>query len=38
MTGASARKARPRWLIASFSSGAISAVVRDAPSGTKIGS
>src|SRR5690606_41763590 len=38
MTGTSARNARPRWLIASFSSGDISAVVRVSPSGTKIGS
>jgi len=35
---ASARKAMPRWLIAFFSSGLISAVVRVSPSGTKIGS
>ena len=35
---ASARNARPRWLIASFSAGLISAVVRVSPSGTKIGS
>ena len=37
-TAARARKARPRWLIASLASGAISAVVRLAPSGRKIGS
>ncbi len=37
-TGASARKARPRWLTASFSSGPYSARVRVPPSGTKIGS
>src|SRR5271165_4702276 len=38
MTGAMARNARPRWLIASFSSGGSSAVVTVIPSGTKIGS
>ena len=37
-TGASARNACPRWLIASFSSAASSAVVRDRPSGTSSGS
>ncbi len=36
--GARARKARPRWLIESFSSAVISAVVLVSPSGTKIGS
>ncbi len=38
MTLAIARKARPRWLIASLSCGASSAVVVSMPSGTKIGS
>jgi hypothetical protein len=38
MTLAIARKARPRWLIASLSRGASSAVVVSMPSGTKIGS
>ena len=36
--GARARNALPRWLIASFSSADISAVVRRSPSGTKTGS
>lgn len=36
--GASARRARPRWLSASLSCGAISAVVRSSPTGTKMGS
>src|SRR6202022_1881590 len=38
MNGASARKARPRWLIASLASAVISAVVCSNPSGRKIGS
>src|SRR5205807_3326035 len=38
MNGARARKARPRWLIASLASGVISAVVWQKPCGTKIGS
>ncbi len=38
MNGTRARKARPRWLIASLASGVISAVVWLNPSGTKIGS
>ena len=36
--GTSARKARPRWLAASFSASDSSADVRVSPSGTKIGS
>ena len=36
--GAAARKAWPRWLIASFSAGSNSALVRVCPSATKIGS
>lgn len=36
--GNNARRARERWDTASFSSGAISADVRDSPSGTKAGS
>jgi hypothetical protein len=36
--GTSARNAAPRWLIASFSAGDISALVRCSPVGTKIGS
>lgn len=36
--GTRARKARPRWLMASFSCADSSAVVRLSPSGTKIGS
>ena len=38
MNGVSARKARPRWLIASLASAVISAVVWSNPSGRKIGS
>src|SRR5216684_7865648 len=38
INGASARKARPRWLIASLASAVISAVVCPNPSGRKIGS
>jgi len=38
MNDASARNARPRWLIASLASALISAVVCSKPSGTKIGS
>src|SRR4029453_18536813 len=37
-SSARARKARPRWLIRSFSSSPSSAIVRRSPSGTKIGS
>ncbi len=38
MTGARARSARPRWLIASLASGLISAVVSSEEAGRKIGS
>ena len=37
-TGTSARNAFPRWLIAFFSAGVISAQVRVSPSGWRIGS
>ena len=38
MAGSNARRARPRWLIASLASSESSAEVRCSPSGTKIGS